>query len=116
MPKEEICIFLEDTYIERDCALTHTAGALGGYEDDDEITLVKLAPIVWFSESKLTTFSGKNLNCFQLAHAAYSLFKRSTDNNDSTTVFEKSTAKNGSENIQRMKSLQIGVDFMFKFN
>ena len=53
------------------------------YANGNDIRIVNLAPIALFSNSKLTTSSGKHLEDFSQAHIVYLMYKLISSANDS---------------------------------
>ena len=59
IPRQESSIALKDSYLELGFNVTHGAGALARYADDDHIGFVNLSPIALFNKYRLTSSRGK---------------------------------------------------------
>ena len=66
LPREDAYICLQNSYISLEFEVLKNNNTR--YANGDEICLVKFGPIVLFSETKLTTSSGKHLEKVDILH------------------------------------------------
>ena len=74
IPKERSILSLINSYLELNFDVLHAA-ASNRYVDGDDISLVNLCPIALFSNYKLRTSSGKQLENFYHAHIVCLMYK-----------------------------------------
>ena len=73
LPREDSYISLQKSYILIDFEVTHVDDTK--YVDGNEISLVNLGPVALFSEAKLTSHSGKDLEKVENLHTASLMYK-----------------------------------------
>ena len=84
---------MKDSYLELDFSITHRAGAHARYADGDHIRLVKLGPIIFFNNYRITTSSGKEIEETDNGHVIclmYKLISSSRDSDDLSIGFHRS--------------------------
>ena len=92
IPREDCVISLLNSYIELNFDVLKAATS-NRYADADDIRLINSGPIALFSNYKLTTSSGKNLENIDHAHIVslmYKLLSSSRDSDDLSIGFDRS--------------------------
>ena len=122
IPREDSVIFLVNSYIEIDFDVLK-ATTDNRYADGDDIRLVNLAPIAFFSNYKLTTNSGKhleNIDHAQIVSLMYKLLTSIKDSDDLSIGFDRSRDRRRRElsnnnNIKGKYHLRIYLRDIFGF-
>ena len=107
IPREDSVISLLNRYLELNFDVLHAADN-NRYVDANDIRLVNLGPIAFFSSYKLTTSSGKHLEEISHAHIVslmYKLLTSSKDSDDLSIGFDRNRGrrKNELSNIKTIK-------------
>ena len=92
-PREDAYICLQNSYISLEFEVLKNDDTR--YADGDQISLVNFGPVALFSEAKLTTSSGKNLEKVDNLHPISLMFKLLTSNQQTSQLmygFEESQA------------------------
>ena len=99
IPREESDISLLNSYIESNFDVLK-AETSNRYANTDDMRLINLGPIALFSNYKLTTSSGKNLENIDHAHIVslmYKLLSSSRDSDDLSIGFHRNRDKRKEE-------------------
>ena len=92
LPREDAYICLQNSYISLEFEVLKNDDTR--FNDGDEISLVNFGPIVLFSETKLTTSSGKHLEKVDNLHPICLMYKLLTSSQQTSQLmygFEEST-------------------------
>ena len=81
IPREDFIFSLLNSYLELNFDVLQAA-SISRYVDANDIRLVNLGPIAWFSNYKLTTSLGKHLEEISHAHIVFLMYKLLISNKD----------------------------------
>ena len=85
IPREHSVISLLNSYIELNFDVLHAVSG-NRYSDNDDVRLVNLEPIAFFSSYKLTTISGKHSEDINHAHIVSLIYKLLTSSRGSDNL------------------------------
>ena len=114
IPREDSVISLLNSYIELNFDVLR-ADNNNRYVDANDIRLVNLAPIALFSNYKLTTSSGKNLEEISHAHIVSLMYKLLTSCKDSDDLSIGLDRKRGKRKTELTNNKSIKVNIILEF-